>query len=49
MPELGMDWNERFHVHDEITGADYLWGHTNYVRLDPYVEPAHVFTVHRNW
>jgi starch synthase (maltosyl-transferring) len=49
MPELGMDWNERFRVHDEVTGADYAWGHTNYVRLDPFVEPAHVFTVHHDW
>ncbi|MFL6138121.1 MAG: maltotransferase domain-containing protein [Frankiaceae bacterium] len=49
MPELGLDWNDRFRVHDEVTGADYAWRHTNYVRLDPFVEPAHVFTVHRDW
>ena len=32
-------------VHDELTGDTYVWGNENYVRLDPFVEPAHVFTV----
>jgi starch synthase (maltosyl-transferring) len=43
--ELGLDWHERFGVHDEISGADYEWGQFNYVELDPYHEPAHVFSV----
>ena len=34
-------------MHDEITGADYTWGTDNYVRLDPFHEPAHIFTVRR--
>ena len=28
MPALGLDWHERFTVHDEITGADLRWGST---------------------
>ncbi|MET3424365.1 starch synthase (maltosyl-transferring) [Actinoplanes tereljensis] len=48
MPELGMDWHERFSVTDQITGATYEWGQHNAVRIDPYVEPAHVFVVKRN-
>ncbi|MCZ2829548.1 alpha-1,4-glucan--maltose-1-phosphate maltosyltransferase [Modestobacter sp. VKM Ac-2986] len=48
MPALGLDWSDRFSVTDEITGAHYDWGQTNYVELDPYREPAHVFTVHRS-
>ena len=48
MPALGMDWHERFTVRDELTGATYDWGQHNAVRIDPYVEPAHVFTVHRH-
>ncbi|HEX8347160.1 MAG TPA: maltotransferase domain-containing protein [Actinoplanes sp.] len=48
MPALGMDWHERFTVRDELTGATYEWGQHNAVRIDPYVEPAHVFTVHRH-
>jgi starch synthase (maltosyl-transferring) len=47
MPALGLDWSDRFAVTDEITGAHYDWGQHNYVELDPYREPAHVFTVHR--
>ena len=47
MPALGMDWHERFTVTDQITGATYDWGQHNAVRIDPYVEPAHVFVVQR--
>jgi starch synthase (maltosyl-transferring) len=47
MPALGLDWHERFEVRDELTGATYDWGQHNAVRIDPYVEPAHVFTVRR--
>jgi starch synthase (maltosyl-transferring) len=43
MPALGLDWHERFSVTDEITGVSYDWGQFNYVELDPYREPAHVF------
>jgi starch synthase (maltosyl-transferring) len=47
MPALGYDWHERFTVTDGLTGASYEWGQYNAVRLDPYLEPAHVFTVTR--
>jgi starch synthase (maltosyl-transferring) len=45
LPTLGLDWHERFGVTDELTGARYDWGQFNYVELDPYREPAHVFAV----
>jgi starch synthase (maltosyl-transferring) len=45
LPALGLDWHERFRVTDEITGAGYDWGQFNYVELDPYREPAHVFAL----
>jgi starch synthase (maltosyl-transferring) len=45
LPALGLDWHERFSVTDELTGATYDWGQFNYVELDPYREPAHVFSV----
>jgi starch synthase (maltosyl-transferring) len=45
MPTLGMDWHETFEVVDQITGATYEWGQHNAVRIDPYVEPAHIFVV----
>jgi starch synthase (maltosyl-transferring) len=34
-------------VHDEITDSDWNWTAHNYVRLDPYHEPAHVLSVRR--
>jgi starch synthase (maltosyl-transferring) len=49
MPALGLDWNDRMVVHDEMGGGstDYEWGQVNFVRLDPHVEPAHVLVVRR--
>jgi starch synthase (maltosyl-transferring) len=47
MPALGLDWHERMRVHDELSGAEFVWGQHNTVRLDPYGEPAHILTVHR--
>ncbi|MHB2022527.1 MAG: alpha-1,4-glucan--maltose-1-phosphate maltosyltransferase [Mycobacteriales bacterium] len=45
MPALGADWQDTISVHDELSGETYRWGAHNYVRLDPFVSPAHVFTV----
>ena len=42
---LGLDTEESFDVHDEITGDTWRWGQHNYVRLDPFHEPAHVLAV----
>jgi starch synthase (maltosyl-transferring) len=48
MPALGLDWTDTFEVHDLLTGATYLWGEHDYVRLDPYENPAHVLHVTRS-
>jgi starch synthase (maltosyl-transferring) len=42
---MGMQWDDRFVVRDEVTGAEWTWGAHNYVRLDPFHEPAHILTV----
>jgi starch synthase (maltosyl-transferring) len=42
---LGLDPGSRFDVHDELSDQTWVWGPDNYVRLDPAVEVAHVFTV----
>jgi starch synthase (maltosyl-transferring) len=47
MPALGLDWHDQFAVHDEISGENWTWWERNYVRLDPYHEPAHILTVRR--
>ncbi len=48
MPALGMDWHEGFTVTDELSGEIFSWGQANYVRLDPAVRTAHIFTVKRD-
>jgi starch synthase (maltosyl-transferring) len=45
MPALGLDWNDRFTVHDEVSGESYDWGQFNYVRLEPWNHVAHIFRV----
>jgi starch synthase (maltosyl-transferring) len=42
---LGLPHDARFDVHDELSDQTWVWGADNYVRLDPAVEVAHVFTV----
>ncbi len=45
MPSLGLPWDAPFTVRDEVTGATFAWSTSNYVRLDPFSEPAHVLTL----
>ena len=47
MPALGMEWDDTMAVHDALGGETYVWGQANYVRLDPFWEPAHLFRVER--
>jgi starch synthase (maltosyl-transferring) len=44
LPALGVTAGE-FTVTDELTGEAYRWGAANYVRLDPAVRPAHIFSI----
>jgi starch synthase (maltosyl-transferring) len=48
LPALGVDRHEGFTVTDELSGESFRWGQANYVRLDPAVQPAHIFTVTRD-
>ncbi len=45
MPALGLDWHDRALVSDQFSGETFTWSQHNYVRLDPFVEPAHVLTL----
>ncbi len=47
MPALGLDWNESFLVHEELTGQTWNWTEHSYVRLDPSHEPAHILSIRR--
>lgn len=43
---IGIDVDRAFQVHDMLTDSHYeWWGARQYVELDPYVVPAHVFRV----
>ncbi|WP_035087356.1 alpha-1,4-glucan--maltose-1-phosphate maltosyltransferase [Catenuloplanes japonicus] len=48
MPSLGLGWDDRVRLHDQLSGANHVWGASgNAVRLDPAINPAHIFTVER--
>ena len=44
--QLGIGPDQNYKVHDLLTGAYYTWqGEQNYVELDPYVLPMHLFRI----
>jgi len=45
MAAVGMEQGDRFWVRDEITGDEYHWGPSNYVRLEPARAVAHVLNM----
>jgi starch synthase (maltosyl-transferring) len=45
MPELGLNWPDRFVAHDLITGEHWNWAEHNFVRLGPATEPVHIIHV----
>jgi starch synthase (maltosyl-transferring) len=46
--ELGLPWDQPFEVNDLLSGASYSWqGDRNFVMLNPWVMPAHVFQIRR--
>jgi len=48
LPELGLEPDHPYQVHDLLSDAWYSWrGPSNYVRLDPGVCPAHIFQLQR--
>jgi starch synthase (maltosyl-transferring) len=48
MPALGMDWFDGFTVEDLLTGESWHWQEHDFVRLDPFHQPAHVLQVRRS-
>jgi len=42
---LGLPWDRPFQAIDELSGSTFTWqGSTPYIRLDPAVSPAHIFS-----
>jgi starch synthase (maltosyl-transferring) len=44
---VGVAPGESYRVTDLLTGSSYTWSERNYVRLDPAMQPAHIFMVSR--
>ena len=42
---LGADLDAGIAVTDTLSGQSFRWTRANYVRLDPQIAPAHIFTV----
>jgi len=48
LAELGLAPDVNFRVEDRLAGESYPWrGAPNFVMLDPYRQPAHIFIVRR--
>jgi starch synthase (maltosyl-transferring) len=45
--KLGLDEKTPFKVKDLITGVEFIWGKSNFVRLDSFSEPVHILEVIR--
>jgi len=45
--KLGLDEAKTFKVKDLITGVEFTWGKSNFVRLDSFTEPVHILEVIR--
>lgn len=45
LPAIGREWHDRPVVFDEISGEEYHWGQSNYVRLDPARAVAHILVL----
>jgi starch synthase (maltosyl-transferring) len=45
LEKLGLGENVSFEVEDLLTGKSYSWSRDNYVRLDSFANPAHIFRI----
>lgn len=45
LEKLGLPAGAKFEVKDLLTGDKYEWSSDNYVRLDAFTQPAHIFQI----
>jgi starch synthase (maltosyl-transferring) len=45
LAKLGLPAGATFEVIDLVTNSTYQWSSDNYVRLDAFIEPAHIFKI----
>jgi starch synthase (maltosyl-transferring) len=48
LAKIGRTRGETYRVTDLLSGACYVWGERNYVRLDPSFHPAHILFVEKS-
>jgi len=48
LTRFGLEPDASFAVTELITGAEWMWGRDNFVRLDAFTEPVHVLTIHHS-
>ena len=45
---FGIGEQENYTVTDLLSGFTFIWkGHSNYVKLNPHIEPAHIFRINK--
>ena len=47
LEKLGLPTGSKFEVKDLLSGDKYEWSSDNYVRLDSFTQPAHIFQIGR--
>ncbi len=45
LEKLGLPYGAKFEVKDLLSGETYEWSSDNYVRLDSFTQPAHIFQI----
>ena len=45
LAKLGLPYDVNFEVTDLITNQTYIWSATNFVKLDAFAEPVHIFSI----
>jgi starch synthase (maltosyl-transferring) len=45
LEKLGLPFGSKFEVKDLLSGEVYEWSSDNYVRLDSFTQPAHIFQI----
>jgi len=45
LAKLGLPLGSSFQVQDLLSGEKYTWATANYVRLDAFTQPAHIFKI----
>ena len=48
LAKLGLPYGSTFTVTEQLTGASWVWGEHNYVKLDAFTEPVHILKIEHN-